>query len=108
MHSDHSPLRISWSRCIEEQVPRHVKLFRFEKNRLDDRRFNECIARSWSRTGAQCEERIQASKEALTLKEGDKNTKFFHKKASMRQKYNRVSKIKDENGDWVYGQKRVR
>ncbi|KAJ1418141.1 Zinc knuckle CX2CX4HX4C [Sesbania bispinosa] len=35
---------------------------------------------------------------ALWLKEGDKNTRFFHNKASQRKKTNWVDDIKDDNG----------
>ncbi|XP_071678521.1 uncharacterized protein [Lolium perenne] len=35
------------------------------------------------------------------LKEGDRNTKFFHRKAKWRQNKNRISRIKDANGVWI-------
>ncbi|KAJ1403335.1 ribonuclease H [Sesbania bispinosa] len=41
---------------------------------------------------------------ALWLKEGDKNATFFHSKASMRQRVNKIKRLKDETGSWVYGQ----
>lgn len=34
------------------------------------------------------------------LQEGDKNTRFFHKFASMRKEHNKIKKFKDANGDW--------
>lgn len=34
------------------------------------------------------------------LKEEDKNTKFFHSKASARRKKNRICGLKDEKGIW--------
>ncbi|KAH9748716.1 reverse transcriptase domain-containing protein [Citrus sinensis] len=35
------------------------------------------------------------------LKEGDKNTKFFHSKASARKRKNRISGLEDETGKWI-------
>ncbi|KAL9151827.1 hypothetical protein ABFS82_11G077500 [Erythranthe guttata] len=35
------------------------------------------------------------------IREGDRNTKFFHAKATMRNKSNRVNRIRDNSGDWV-------
>lgn len=35
------------------------------------------------------------------LKEGDKNTKFFHSKASTRKEKNRIRGLEDENGSWI-------
>ncbi|KAL8115005.1 hypothetical protein AgCh_021723 [Apium graveolens] len=34
------------------------------------------------------------------LRNGDNNTRFFHKFATTRQKHNRIQRIKDANGDW--------
>lgn len=35
------------------------------------------------------------------LREGDRNTRYFHRKAMWRQKKNTVSKNRDESGSWV-------
>ncbi|WOH11566.1 hypothetical protein DCAR_0831055 [Daucus carota subsp. sativus] len=35
------------------------------------------------------------------LREGDQNTRFFHKFASGRRKNNQISRLKDRNGEWV-------
>ncbi|PKI31207.1 hypothetical protein CRG98_048402, partial [Punica granatum] len=42
----------------------------------------------------------QKSRE-LWLKEGDRNTKFFHLSTVVRRSSNRIAAIKDNNGDWV-------
>lgn len=44
---------------------------------------------------------------AMWLKEGDRNTKFFHNKASQRKKVNEIKKIKDEDGVWWRGEENV-
>jgi hypothetical protein len=37
------------------------------------------------------------------LRQGDRNTSFFHNFASARRKRNFISKLKNNNGDWVKG-----
>jgi hypothetical protein len=44
---------------------------------------------------------------AVWLKDGDRNTKFFHNKASQRSKVNGIKKIKDEDGVWWRGEEHV-
>lgn len=34
------------------------------------------------------------------LRDGDKNTKFFHKYASTRKEHNKIKRLKDENDEW--------
>ena len=38
---------------------------------------------------------------ALWLRKGDKNTKYFQRKATWRRKKNSISKLKDGDGNWV-------
>lgn len=38
------------------------------------------------------------------LKEGDRNTKYFHRKAIWRARKNRIKKLKKEDGSWVSDQ----
>lgn len=44
---------------------------------------------------------------ALWLREGDKNTKYFQRKASWCRKKKTISKLKDEQGVWVEEKKRL-
>lgn len=49
----------------------------------------------------QIEEIIWRQKsKAVWLKEGDKNTKFFHGKANQRRKVNEIANLKDDHGAW--------
>ena len=41
------------------------------------------------------------------LREGDQNTKFFHGQATMRKRKNKISKLKNSNGDWVYDHEEI-
>lgn len=34
------------------------------------------------------------------LRDGDKNTRFFHRYASVRKAHNKIKRLKDENGEW--------
>ncbi|KAH1129231.1 hypothetical protein J1N35_000609 [Gossypium stocksii] len=36
------------------------------------------------------------------LREGDRNIRYFHVRATSRQKKNRIEKLKDSSGNWVY------
>ncbi|KAL9659348.1 hypothetical protein QQ045_024154 [Rhodiola kirilowii] len=39
--------------------------------------------------------------QAEWLLEGDRNTKFFHARASHRRKVNRIDKLRNEDGEWL-------
>lgn len=41
------------------------------------------------------------------LKEGDKNTRFFHSRASIRRQRNKIDKLRDENGVLVAGEEGI-
>lgn len=43
---------------------------------------------------------------AIWLKEGDRNTKFFHKVISWRSSINQISRLK-VHGHWVYDQEKI-
>ena len=35
------------------------------------------------------------------MKDGDRNTKFFHECASQRKRKNEISRLRNQHGDWV-------
>lgn len=41
------------------------------------------------------------------LKEGDRNTKFFHQRATWRARRNRIKRLKDDNGEWCANQQNM-
>lgn len=54
------------------------------------------------------EEHFWAQRSRITwLKEGDRNTRFFHVRASHCRKKNWIEGIKNENGEWVEGTREV-
>jgi hypothetical protein len=42
------------------------------------------------------------------LREGDRNTKFFHQKATWRARKNRIRKLKESSGVWIEDQARMK
>jgi hypothetical protein len=49
----------------------------------------------------------QQRSRATWLKEGDKNSKFFHAKAKQRGRINSIKKLKDDRGVWWNGRDKV-
>ncbi|XP_019199805.1 PREDICTED: uncharacterized protein LOC109193404 [Ipomoea nil] len=57
-----------------------------------------------SRTEAQEDAYWRQRAKQHWLKEADTNTKFFHRYASHRKKKNTISKLMNDNGDWLEGE----
>lgn len=53
------------------------------------------------------EQKWQQRSKTHWLKSGDKNSKFFHTKASQRFRRNRILGIEDPNGVWCVGEEKV-
>ena len=43
----------------------------------------------------------------MWLRDGDRNTKFFHSKASHRRRRNYITKLRDATGNWYGRQEQV-
>ena len=39
---------------------------------------------------------------------GDKNTRYFHLRANARRRYNRVDAIKDDSGEWIFDEEKIK
>ncbi|XP_074314560.1 uncharacterized protein LOC141649779 [Silene latifolia] len=50
----------------------------------------------------------QQRSRALWLKEGDRNTKYFHRKAGQRKKKNRICRVTDEEGRVITGERGIK
>ena len=51
--------------------------------------------------------RLKQKSRELWLKEGDKNSKFFHASTLIRRRRNNISEIKLENGERIYGREDI-
>lgn len=44
---------------------------------------------------------MEAKSQTVWLREGDRNTRFFHNMANARRKVNKISKLKRDDGSWA-------
>ncbi|XP_019159989.1 PREDICTED: uncharacterized protein LOC109156592 [Ipomoea nil] len=82
--------------------------FRFEMAWLHDEGCREVVEKSWgegrSRGLQECEDTYwrQRAKQHW-LKDADANTRFYHRYASHRKKKNVITKVMNNDGDWIEG-----
>eukprot|EP00253_Pinus_taeda_P003346 PITA_03346 len=111
--SDHRPVSLQWM----SSKARNGYPFKFNRYWLEDESFNSMIREFWM---ADCLSAGTSPSEYLIgklgslksmlkihatwLREGDKNTKFFHRFTNKRRATNSIWQIKNENGDLLHSQ----
>ncbi|KAL0425617.1 UNVERIFIED_CONTAM: putative mitochondrial protein [Sesamum radiatum] len=119
-YSDHVVLIIRLT-DIPDYSSRVARPWRFEAAWLQSPQYEQVVAAGWSmalgdspirnelESFAAHEETVwrQRSK-ILWLREGDRNTGFFHRKASHRFRTNSILRIRNLDGDWVYTEDGIR
>ncbi|XP_043814018.1 uncharacterized protein LOC122723953 [Manihot esculenta] len=59
------------------------------------------LKEDWNRLLKQEEARLKQQAKCFWLKNGDRNTKFFHAQINGRRRMNRISKLKESSGTWI-------
>ncbi|GJY49333.1 reverse transcriptase [Tanacetum coccineum] len=94
--SDHSPTICH----LSPRVHKTEKMFRFESMWLRDESFHD-VRDAWTSGLARGRKSDTSTKSGTVALGGDKNTRFFHTRATSRNKRNSILRLKDEDGRWV-------
>jgi hypothetical protein len=103
---------LQWSWNSDRAMPRKIKSLRSQLQLLEEQCQRDVVdqltvsTRNKTRTDLnlllQQEELYRRQRSRVSwLKDGDRNTKFFHASASRRQPINSISCLKDDTGAWV-------
>ncbi|XP_074302306.1 uncharacterized protein LOC141633799 [Silene latifolia] len=121
--SDHASIQVILDKRVEEEDKGRSKRFRFEHIWVGEEGCEDTIKKAWNGDDADLMGTIERAvnerkklvediakllrqeemfwrqrSRALWLKDGDKNTKFFHRRASQRKQKNHISKLVDDEG----------
>lgn len=97
---------LQWSRdsnlnkLIERAQKRFMELRKGTQTEAAREEMNQ-ISKDLGQLYKDQEQYWQQRGKAAWLKDGDKNTSFFHAKATIREQVNKISGLRDANGNWI-------
>ena len=98
---------VSWNKNTFGHVGRKISSLQKKLQCLEERRSNNAVMEEVQGTKMELNKMLMAEEDMwhqrsrnCWLKSGDRNTSFFHTKASNRNQRNMISKIMDSNGAW--------
>ncbi|KAM6574521.1 hypothetical protein CsatA_022848 [Cannabis sativa] len=103
----------NWNKARKKEMHTRIKEYEDKiatlSNRIDHTGWNQLkeLERSYNVYLDKEEKFWKQRSRALWLKEGERNTKFFHRKANSRKKKNSITGLLDQNAQWVYGNRMV-
>ncbi|XP_074301413.1 uncharacterized protein LOC141632800 [Silene latifolia] len=98
---DHAPIKLYLNR--RELRGSSSRIFRFEQAWVGDEGCREAIERGINPTEQYWRQRSRA----LWLKDGDRNTKFFHTRVGERKRKNTIHKLVDDDGNTHTGEEGI-
>ena len=105
---------VSWNKNTFGHVGRKISSLQKKLQCLEERRSNNAVMEEVQGTKMELNKMLMAEEDMwhqrsrnCWLKSGDRNTSFFHTKASNRNQRNMISKIMDSNGAWQDEERRI-
>ncbi|KAL0288036.1 UNVERIFIED_CONTAM: hypothetical protein Scaly_2745900 [Sesamum calycinum] len=98
--SDHAPIIISTTGYVVTPTALS-RPWRSEAHWLQGPECEEVIKMGWVRMGESLGTVWQQRRKIHWLRDGDRNTSFFHAKASSRRRVNAIDRLRDEGGRWI-------